>query len=394
MSVKTAGVGHFQIPTAPAALTAVAQSGSANTLGSAVSFGHAPSALYITGVALGAATTQVPTYVQFRSWSAAASLARTGALRCQLRGGGLCGYRIPTDLPADSGGERRSHHGEVGFDSVASAVNWGVSLECIAQSNVVDDGITVGTVNLVNTLTTYTGNTVQTGDSFARLGAPAGASHSADVAAVKVDTAAIKTKTDNLPAAPASTTNITAGTITTVTNLTNAPTAGDFTAAMKTSLNAATPASVTGAVGSVTGAVGSVTGNVGGNVTGSVGSVVGLTPANLDVAVSTRLASASYTAPLTAATTRSAVGLASANLDTQLAALDADILTRLPTSSYTAPDNATITSTKTVVDGVKAKTDSLTFTIPGKLDSHVMYVNSVLVIGTGAPGDRWRAFGT
>ncbi len=71
-------------------------------------------------------------------------------------------------------------------------------------------------------------------------------------------------------------------TIPTVTNLTNAPGAGDFTATMKTSLNAATPASVTGAVGSVTGAVGSVTGavgsvtgNVGGNVTGTVGSVVG-----------------------------------------------------------------------------------------------------------------------
>lgn len=38
----------------------------------------------------------------------------------------------------------------------------------------------------------------QTGDNFARLGAPAGASHAADVAAVKVDTAAIKTKTDSL----------------------------------------------------------------------------------------------------------------------------------------------------------------------------------------------------
>lgn len=68
------------------------------------------------------------------------------------------------------------------------------------------------------------------------------------------------------PASVASPTNITAGTITTTTNLTNAPTAGDFTATMKTSLNAATPASVTGAVGSVTG-------NVGGNVTGSVGSL-------------------------------------------------------------------------------------------------------------------------
>ncbi len=37
------------------------------------------------------------------------------------------------------------------------------------------------------------------------------------------DIAAIKAKTDNLPAAPASTTNITAGTLTTVTNLTNLP---------------------------------------------------------------------------------------------------------------------------------------------------------------------------
>src|SRR5207245_1449153 len=45
-----------------------------------------------------------------------------------------------------------------------------------------------------------------------------------------------------LPSSVASPTNITAGTITTATNLTNAPTSGDFTATMKTSLNAATPA--------------------------------------------------------------------------------------------------------------------------------------------------------
>src|SRR4051812_27972849 len=37
-----------------------------------------------------------------------------------------------------------------------------------------------------------------TGDAYARLGAPAGASHAIDVAAVKTDTAAIKTKTDSL----------------------------------------------------------------------------------------------------------------------------------------------------------------------------------------------------
>jgi hypothetical protein len=56
-----------------------------------------------------------------------------------------------------------------------------------------------------------------------------------------------------VPAATlASTTNITAGTIATVTNLTNAPTVGDFTATMKTSIGTAVAAS---AVASVTAAV-------------------------------------------------------------------------------------------------------------------------------------------
>ena len=89
------------------------------------------------------------------------------------------------------------------------------------------------------------------------------------------------------PGTVASPTNITAGVITTVTNLTNAPTAGDFTAVMKTSIGTSVAGSavasvtgnvggnVRGSVGSVVGAVGSVTGSVGGNVTGSVGSVVG-----------------------------------------------------------------------------------------------------------------------
>jgi len=56
----------------------------------------------------------------------------------------------------------------------------------------------VAHVTLVDTVTTYTGNTPQTGDAFARLGAPAGASVSADVAAVKVDSVAVKLQTDKL----------------------------------------------------------------------------------------------------------------------------------------------------------------------------------------------------
>lgn len=98
---------------------------------------------------------------------------------------------------------------------------------------------------------------------------------------------------------------------------------------------------LSGSVGSVSGSVGSVTGAVG-SVTGSVGSVVGLTAANLDVAVSTRLATASYTAPLDAAGTRSAVGLASANLDAQFDALPtaaeivSAIMANVITESYRA----------------------------------------------------------
>lgn len=93
----------------------------------------------------------------------------------------------------------------------------------------------------------------------------------------KVDVETIKTQAVTaaagvtFPTNIASPTNITAGTITTTTNLTNAPTAGDFTATMKTSIGTAVAAS----------AVASVTGNVGGNVTGSVGSVTGLTNATI-----------------------------------------------------------------------------------------------------------------
>lgn len=65
-----------------------------------------------------------------------------------------------------------------------------------------------------------------------------------------------------------------------------------------------------------------------------------------DVDVSSRMAAASYTAPLDAAATRAAIGLASANLDTQLAALPtaaqivAAQLTTAITESYRANGGA------------------------------------------------------
>lgn len=52
--------------------------------------------------------------------------------------------------------------------------------------------------NVSGSVASVVGHTAQTGDNFARLGVPAGASVSADVAAAKVDTAAIKLQTDKM----------------------------------------------------------------------------------------------------------------------------------------------------------------------------------------------------
>ncbi len=104
----------------------------------------------------------------------------------------------------------------------------------------------------------------------------------------------------------ASTTNITAGTITTATNLTNAPTSGDFTSTMKTSIGTAVAAS----------AVASVTGNVGGNVTGSVGSVTARVTANTDqLAGQTVTAAAGVTFPTSVASPTNITSASGINLN-------------------------------------------------------------------------------
>lgn len=50
---------------------------------------------------------------------------------------------------------------------------------------------------------------------------------------------------------------------------------------------------------------------------------------------------------------------------------------------------ANLATVDTVVDGIKAKTDSLTFTQAGNVDANIQYVNDVQVGGTGAGGDEW-----
>jgi hypothetical protein len=73
--------------------------------------------------------------------------------------------------------------------------------------------------------------------------------------------------------------------------------------------------------------------------------------ANLDAAISSRLASADYTAP-TAAPTAAAVASAVRFELTELSNLDASVSSRLAAASYTAPANADVAA-------IKAKTDLL-----------------------------------
>ena len=212
----------------------------------------------------------------------------------------------------------------------------------------------------------------QTGDNYARLGAPAGASVSADVAAVKavLPAALVSGRIDASVGAMAS--GVLTATAIAADAITDAKVASDVT------------------IASVTGSVGSVTGDVGGNVTGSIGSLATQAKADvnaeadaaladagvtttvtgrIDAAISTRLAGASYTAPLDAAGTRTAVGLASANLDTQLGALPTAAENADAVWDEAIADHAGSGSTGEALSAAGAAGDPWITTLPGSYTS-------------------------
>ena len=156
-------------------------------------------------------------------------------------------------------------------------------------------------------------------------------------------------------------------------------------------------ASVTGAVGSVTGSVGSVTGNVGG-VTGVTfpTTVSSLTAAGvrtelttelgrIDVAVSSRLASASYTTPPTAAANASAVRT---ELSTELGRIDVATSTRLATSGYTAPLDAA--GTRSALGLATANLDTQLGDLPTATENAAAVWNALIAsyTVTGSFGQR------
>jgi hypothetical protein len=439
VGIKTAGVGHFTIPTAPAAGTSCT-SGAANTFTTTyvVLSAAAPAAIFITGIHLEAAAAKAATYIVVQlATGGAGSEAVVGQYLVPLSTASTValGYRqIYPPIPVANGVRIACKTA----DSVGAAATL-VTLECINQSNVVDDGVAVGSVaGAVGSVTGNVGGNVvgsvgsvvgsvgsvvgSVGSVVGSVGSVAGAVASVtagvtvttnnDKTGYALSAAAVQAVWDALTSALttvgsigklivtnldalissrmatytqptgflaatfpagtiANTTNITAGTITTTTNLTNAPTVGDLTAAMKASVTTAatastpTAAAVTGAVGSVTAAVTLPT------IPANWISAAGIAATALNGKGDWSTYAGGDTSGTTTLLAR-LTALRAAAIDN----VDATISSRLASASYTAPDNASVAA-------IKTKTDSLTFTVPAKLDVNVLVVNGITLIGNG-----------
>lgn len=128
-----------------------------------------------------------------------------------------------------------------------------------------------------------------------------------------------------------------------------------------------------------------ITGNITGNLSGSVGSVTGAI--NTAAGTITTLDALDTAQDSQHSTTQGKVDTAQADLDILTGTDGATLATSQ--ANYAPATAAALTTVDTVVDGIKAKTDSLTFTTAGQVDSNVQYVNDVAVGGTGALGDEW-----
>jgi hypothetical protein len=190
----------------------------------------------------------------------------------------------------------------------------------------------------------------QTGDSFARIGAPAGASISADMAAVKSQTAAIETDTQDIQ-------------------------------------NRIPAALVSGRIDASVGAMAS------GVLTATAIAADAITAAKVAADVTTELQSGLATASALATVAGyidTEVAAILAAVDTEVAAIKA-VTDLLPdagalSSLATAADLATVDM---VADAIKAKTDSLTFTVAGQVDANLKSVAGTTVAGSGTTGDPW-----
>ena len=253
------------------------------------------------------------------------------------------------------------------------------------------------TGNLSGSIGSYTGDTPQTGDAFARLGAPAGASVSADVVAVKSDTASIKTATNTGVAPGASggllisgsnsgTTTLGAMTVTGATTLTGA-------VSMPAGLSAVITGSLSGNVGGISGTTQTFdalqTAQNSAHGAGSWATATGFaTPTNITAATGidvTKWAGAAVATPATA-------GVPEVDVKAINNVATTAVTTVKAVQGLTTADTiATVTGlTASDVGAIKTQTDKLTFTVANQVDSNVQSVNDVLLQGAGVTGNSWR----
>lgn len=495
MGLKAQAPGHFLIPAAPAIGVVVASSSSANTFGSYVQMiASTSAALYITGYylffAAGASSFKY-VCLQIGVGAAASEVIVDQAVFSTATAGGAsatmgCYHKVWPPIPVAAAARIAAKTAT----DVASAMNWSVILECVAQADLIDMGInesadvkainavstspvttikavqglavdgvittltnlpaitanwltaagiaadaitaakiadgaidtatfaggtTIPRCTLVDTLTTYTGNTPQTGDSFARIGAAgAGLTALGDTRVANLDV----TVSSRLPSA---TNAASIASILVATNTGAAPGAanglliagsnadvsfGSLT--LQTSLSAGSIV-----ISGASSFAGGITANITGNITGTVsGNATAAQGANLDVAISSRMAT--YTQPTgflaanfstgipvsdktgfsltsaydpakTAAQAGDAMTLTAGTGNALVAAVSAVIIVDHGAGSYirnTEPDN-------TSVAAIKVKTDSLTFTNAGVLDANVLYVHNIAIDGSGTAVDPW-----
>ncbi len=250
----------------------------------------------------------------------------------------------------------------------------------------------------ISTLTTYTGNTPQTGDSFARLGvAGAGLTALGDARIANLDalvSSRMATYTQpagflaaTFPLLVASTTNITAGTITTATNVTmvNGLAAGVITAA-SIAADAITAAKIAdGAIDTATFAAGTTIPRV--TLADILTTYTGNTPQTGDAFARIGANGISLSAIPDEAGITTLLARLTSTRSGYLDNLSAGpvVLAGSAPSWYTAPVDVSAN-----VTAIKAKTDQLTFTVANQLRADVRYVNGTQVQGAGTAGNPWR----
>lgn len=109
----------------------------------------------------------------------------------------------------------------------------------------------------------------------------------------------------------------------------------------------------------------------------TVGSLGKLLVDNLNATISSRLASASYTAPLDAAGVRSAVGLASANLDTQLTTIDDFLDTEVAAIKAKTDNLPSDPADASDIAGAFSTVNTTLSTIAGYVDTEVAAIKAV-----------------